>query len=121
SSRKTRSSGSGRKSGTTLTLPRGSSVYLVFALMDFLSFSPISRAEDSDDVVAVGKPDRKDAVIHQAEAVMPDFFRAVRRVFGDYAIRIGKRQLRHGKRNPVLFAILPVLLLVPFEPGLCHA
>src|SRR5882672_8604007 len=41
SSRKTRSSGAGRKSGTTLGLPKGSSVYLVFALIDPFTLSPL--------------------------------------------------------------------------------
>src|SRR5205085_1677458 len=55
SSRNTRSSGAGRKSGTTLGLPKGSSVYLVFALIDPLSFAPIARAKDPNDIGAVRK------------------------------------------------------------------
>src|SRR6185503_4201576 len=42
SSRKTKSSGLGRKSGTTFGSPRGSSVYLILSLIDSLSFAPVS-------------------------------------------------------------------------------
>src|SRR6266436_6109604 len=51
SSRNTRSSGFGRKSGTTLTSPRGWSEYLIFSLIDSFSFAPISCAVDFDAIV----------------------------------------------------------------------
>ena len=42
SSLKTRSSGRGRKSGTTLGFPRGSSVYLIFPLMGLCDLASCS-------------------------------------------------------------------------------
>src|SRR5882724_1799737 len=53
SSRKTRSSGGGRKSGTTFRRPRGSSVYFIFALIDSLALSPVVRPEDLDHLFTV--------------------------------------------------------------------
>src|SRR5438876_9424872 len=41
SSRKTRSSGRGRKSGTTSRSPRGSSVYRIFSLIDSVSWKKL--------------------------------------------------------------------------------
>ena len=46
-------SGLGRKSGTTFRSPSGSSVYLIFSLMNPLSFAPLSGAVDADHVLAV--------------------------------------------------------------------
>src|SRR6185295_14827509 len=73
SSRKTRSSGLGRKSGTTFGSPMGSSVYLILSLIDSLSFPPVAGPEDSDYIVAVSEPHRKNAPANQAEAVVPQF------------------------------------------------
>src|SRR5436853_519728 len=47
SSRKANSAGDGRKSCTTLTLPNGSSVYLILAFIDCPSSAPISGADDA--------------------------------------------------------------------------
>src|SRR5207237_638294 len=71
SSRKTRSSGRGRKSGTTLRSPRGSFVYLIFSLIDSLSFPPVAGPENPNDRVAVCEPDRQDPVVDPTEAVIP--------------------------------------------------
>jgi hypothetical protein len=60
SSLKTRSSGRGRKSGTTLGFPSGSSVYLIFSLIYPLAFPPVAGAKNPNHIVAIGKPDRQD-------------------------------------------------------------
>src|SRR6202158_5037547 len=57
SSRNTRSSGAGRKSGTTLGLPRGSSVYFIFAFIKLLAPSPIAGAKDANDALPIDEPD----------------------------------------------------------------
>src|SRR5438045_7249980 len=77
SSRKTRSSGRGRKSGTTFSLPRGSSVYRTVSLIRLLAFPPVNGSEDSDEVVTVRESDRHDSPFHPTEAVVPSFARAV--------------------------------------------
>ncbi len=58
SSRKTRSSGRGRKSGTTFRFPSGSSAYLIFALIDVFPLAPITGAKDADHVLAIRELDR---------------------------------------------------------------
>src|SRR6266568_9042234 len=71
SSRKTRSSGRGRKSRTTFTLPRGSSVYLILALIDCLTPSPVASAKDSNDILAIREADGQNYIIDSTEAVVP--------------------------------------------------
>jgi hypothetical protein len=41
-------------------------------------------------------------------------------IFCDYAVRIGKGKLGAGKRDAMLFPILPILLRIPLELGLWH-
>src|SRR5690242_7656028 len=77
SSRKTKSSGRGRKSGTTSKSPRGSSVYRILSLIDSLSFAPVASPVDANDLGAVGKADCQDAATDLAEAVVPLLARAV--------------------------------------------
>src|SRR5207245_2293582 len=71
SSRKTRSSGRGRKSGTTLRVPRGLSVYLILSLIDSLSFAPIAGSEDTDYVLKVSEANREDSDTNLPETVVP--------------------------------------------------
>src|SRR6266850_464989 len=118
SSRNTRSSGFGRKSGTTLTSPRGSSVYLIFSLIDSFSFAPISCAVDTDNFLAVSEPHREDAGTHPPEAVVPLFARAVGHILRDNALRVSEGNLRHREGHTVLFLVLLILVRIPFEPGL---
>src|SRR5712691_8381641 len=120
SSLKTRSSGRGRKSGTTLGFPRGSSVYLIFPLIYPLAFPPVPGAKDPNDIVAIGKPDRQDPAFDLAETVEPLFTGAVRRILGDDADGIGEGPLRLGERHSVLCLVFLVLAGVPIEPGLRH-
>src|SRR5712691_2111403 len=120
SSLKTRSSGRGRKSGTTLGFPRGSSVYLIFPLIYSLAFPPVAGAKNSNDIVPVGKPDGQDPAFDLAEAAESLFTRAVRRILGNDADGIGESQLRLGERHAVLCLVLLVLAGVPIEPGFRH-
>lgn len=41
-------------------------------------------------------------------------------IFCDYTVRIGKGKLGTGKRDAMLFLILPILLRIPLELGLWH-
>src|SRR2546425_7441345 len=100
SSLKTRSSGRGRKSGTTLGFPRASSVYLIFSLIYPLAFPPVAGAKNPIDIVAIGKPDRQDPAFELAEAVEPLFTRAVGRILGNDADGIGEGQLRLANDTP---------------------
>jgi hypothetical protein len=61
SSRNTRSSGCGRKFGTTLSLPSGSSVYLIFALINAFALSPVTGSEYSGHSGSTSEADGKDA------------------------------------------------------------
>src|SRR5947208_16443702 len=120
SSLKTRSSGRGRKSGTTLGFPRGSSVYLIFPLIYPLAFPPVAGAENPNDIVAIGKPDRQDPAFDLAETVEPLFTGTVRPILGNDTEGIGESQLRLGERHAVPCQVLLVLAGVPAEPGFRH-
>src|SRR5712691_1163415 len=120
SSLKTRSSGRGRKSGTTLGFPRGSSVYLIFSLIYSLAFPPVAGAKNPNDIVAVGKPDRQDPAFDLAETGEPLFTGTVRPILGNDTDGIGEGPLRLGERHAVLCLVLLVLAGVPAEPGFRH-
>src|SRR5882762_6172629 len=121
SSLKTRSSGRGRKSGTTLGFPRGSSVYLIFPLIYPLAFPPVAGAKNPNDIVAIGKPDcENDPAFDLAETVEPLFTGTVRRILGNDADGIGEGPLRLGERHAVLCLVILVLAGVPIEPGFRH-
>ena len=121
SSRKTRSSGFGRKSGTTLGSPSGSSVYLILSFIDSLSFPPIAGSEDSDYIVTVSKPNSENPTVYPAETEVPQFLGTMGMVFSDDTPSVGKGDLRHRKGNSVLFLVLLVLLRIPIEPSLRHS
>lgn len=61
-----------------LRSPRASSVYLIFALIHHSAFPPVPGANDSNDVMAVGKPNRHDPTAHKAKAIMTLLICAVR-------------------------------------------
>src|SRR5437588_6501431 len=44
----------------------------------------------------------------------------MREVFRDHAARISKGELGFCERGSVLLLVLPILLRIPLEPGLCH-
>src|SRR3990172_6984603 len=93
SSCRTKSSGLGRKSGTTFTLPIGSFVYLIFALIDSLSFAPVASANDTNSAFTVSEAHRHDPLSNQTNTVVSLLGRAVRQILGDHASGVDKREL----------------------------
>ena len=71
SSRKASSSGDGKKSEATRSFPKGSSVYLIFLLIDFLTSPPITGANDPNDAAAVRKSDGHNSITDFPKAVIP--------------------------------------------------
>jgi len=82
--------------------------YFIFALIDFLSFSPITCAEYPDYIVSVGKTDRQDAFPDLTKAEVPRFRRTVGAIFSKDPARVGESNLRVGERHPVLVQVLAV-------------
>ena len=101
SSRKARSSGGGRKSGTTLSSPRSSSVYLIFALLD-AALSPIAGSKYTNDAGAISEADRHDRPADLAKAEEPCSRFAVLQVFRYCAAGIRERQPGLSKADTVL-------------------
>ena len=55
-------------------------MYLIFALIDLLSFSPITCPENTDHFTAIDEPDSQNSVFNAAEAVIPRLVRAMRKI-----------------------------------------
>jgi hypothetical protein len=118
SSRMARSSGGGRKSAIIRGLPIGSSVYLIFVVIDLLSFPPVAGTENTHDAGAIGEANSKNAGLDTSKAEIASFSRAVLDILGDYTARVGKCQLRGGEIDAVLEPIRPILGGIPVESGL---
>jgi hypothetical protein len=91
---------------------------LIFALIDRLSFAPITGADDSNNRSAVREPHREHTAVNFAEAIEPFFGLAVCLVLGYHALRVRKGVLGTGEGNPVLSLILGVLVWVPIKASL---
>ena len=120
SSRKTRSSGAGKKSATTLGFPKGSFVYLILELIDSFALSPIAGAKDANNAGSISKADSKNFAANYAKTEKAFFVHAMGRVLGDNTARIDKRKLRREEVDAVLELILVGLCSIPIEPGIGH-
>src|SRR5215510_11301509 len=101
SSRKTRSSGSGRKSRTILNRPRASLVYLILALIDCLPSSPKAGTKDSDDAAAEREANRQDAALDSPEAVVPHLAGAVGQILRDHPLRSSVHEVSESRFDVV--------------------
>ena len=101
-------------------MPSGSSVYLIFSLINSLALTPIPGTEDSNDVFAICESDRQDPAFNLTETVVPLLTRTMGQVLRNHALRIGKGELRFPERNPMPLLVLVILLRVPLEPRLRH-
>lgn len=95
-------------------------MYRILSLIDLLSFAPVSRSEDADNLGTIGEADRQDPAADLAEAVVPFLCRAVGQVFRDDTPNISEGKLRHREGHPVFSVVLLVLVGVPFKPRLRH-
>jgi len=120
SSRMARSSGRGRKSAITRGLPIGSSVYLIFVVIDLLSSPPVAGTKNGYDAGAIGEANSQNAGIDTSKAEIASFARAVLDILGDYTARVGKCQLRGGEIDAVLEPIRAVLGRIPVKSDLGH-
>jgi hypothetical protein len=120
SSLNTSLSGEGKKSGMTFSSPIGSSVYLIFVLINTFSFPPVAGTEYADGTPTIGKADRKDTTANFSEAVKPSFCLTMREIFRDDTLWISKGVLRLGEPHPMLGLIFEILVNVPFETRLAH-
>ena len=84
----------------TFGSPIGSSLYLIFLLIDGLSLSPITGADDPDDVRPPGKANCHDTAINNAEAEVALLALAMRGVLRNDTLRIPERTLGVAERNP---------------------
>ena len=117
---KASSSGDGRKSSTTSTGPTGSSVYLVFALINLFSLPPVTRSKYSDGSRSVSKPYGQDSTSIHTETIKPLLSFAMGKIFCDHPVWIRKCILGFSKANPVLYLVEPIFHRVPFKAVLSH-
>ena len=109
------SSGEGRKSGTALTLPIGSSVYFIFLFIYFLSFPPISGANNSDFVFSVGESYSHNSTRSSPKAIISLFVITVFKILQNDTIMIQESKLRQGKRDAVFLLIQLVFSRIPLK------
>ena len=98
----------------------GSLVYLIFALINCLSFPPVAGTKDSNDTAAIGKADSENTPVNFAETQVAFLGFAVGQVFGNDTVRISEGILSQRKRYSVLFLVLYILVGVPITPRLIH-
>jgi len=93
SSLKANSAIEGKKSGITLTSPRGSFVYFIFEFIYCLSFAPVTRADNSNNRSAISKSYRQNATFNYAKTIKARFGLAMTFILCDDPQRVGKRIL----------------------------
>jgi hypothetical protein len=77
-------------------------VYLIFALIELFTPSPIAGAKDANDAPPISEPDGKNATANRAKAEVALFAGAMRRVLSDNALRVSECKLRHRETNIML-------------------
>lgn len=80
----------------------GSSVYLIFALINSLAFPPVAGAEDTNHASAIGKPDSQNAALDLAETEISLLALAVSQVFRNDTMRVSEGVLSQGEWYPML-------------------
>ncbi len=81
----------------------GSLVYLIFALINCLSFSPVAGTKNSNDTAAIGKADSENTPVHFAETQVAFLGFAVGQVFGNDTVRISEGILSQRNGTPYFF------------------
>lgn len=71
----------------------GSSVYLIFVLINSLAFPPVTGAEDTNHASAIGKAGSRNAAFDLAETEIALLALAVSEVFRDDTMRVGESVL----------------------------
>ncbi len=92
-------------------------MYLILALIDCLTPSPVTSAKDSNDILAIREADRQYLAIDSTKAVVPLLPGAVREIFCDHADWIRERKLRTREGDAMLPLVLLILVPVPLETG----
>jgi hypothetical protein len=73
---------------------------LIFSLIDLLSLSPVSGANDSNDTLSVRKSNGHHAEADPSKAVVAPFRTAVAQILSNYAFGVGERKLRLAQTTP---------------------
>jgi hypothetical protein len=88
---------------------------MIFLFIHCLSLAPIPGTYDANRATSIRKTHREDASLNLSEAIETFFELAVSEVSGDYAIRVGERQLGFEERDMMLGKIRQVLAIIPLE------
>jgi len=94
----------------------GSSVYLIFALINCLSFSPVTGTKYANHTAAIGKANGKNAVINIAKTEIAFFSLTMSNVFGYNTVWVSEGILCQKKRNSMLFLIFNILVCISLKP-----
>jgi hypothetical protein len=112
---KASSSGGGKKSLTTRSLPSGSSVYLILFFIYRPAFTPVSGSDDPYMAMPSNKTHGQNPSPHPPEAIKPGLMLAMPQVLGDDALGIAECMLGGREGHPMLGLVLAVLAFIPFK------
>ena len=88
------SPGDGRKSEMTSRFPSGSSVYLIFTLIDLFPFPPVAGTNNADGGSPICKSDGENTVTNLSKAIVSFFCPTVGEVLGYDTLGISEGVLR---------------------------
>ena len=88
--------------------------------MDLLSLSPVSRAENANDIAPIREANCNHPIMDLTYAIEAILGAAMRNILHDNTMGIKKRQLRQPKWDAVLFLIFLVLVVIPFKARPFH-
>jgi hypothetical protein len=104
----------------TFRLPKGSSVYLILALINHLVFPPVARTENADQSASIREPHVENSTTDPSKAVIALSLVPVRQILSDYAARVSERVLGFKKGDPMFFLVFEILSRILFEPRAFH-
>ena len=98
----------------------GSSVYLIFVLINSLAFPPVTGTEDTNHTSAIGNADSQNATLDLTETEIALLVLTVSKVFRDHTMRVGESVLSQGERYPMLKLVFSIFVGIPFKLYLFH-
>jgi hypothetical protein len=99
----------------------GSSVYLIFAVINSPALSPVTGSKYANDTSAIGKADGKNAAFDLAETEIAFFSSAVSEVLSYDTAGVSEGVLCQRKRYPMFFLVFGVLGCIPLKPKISLA
>jgi hypothetical protein len=98
----------------------GSFVYLVLLFIDLFPLSPVTGAEDPDDVAPHCESHCQNTATDPSDTVIPRLFTAMAYILRNDTRMVEKRLLCNCERYTMLLLVLSVFRPIPLESGPLH-